>query len=59
MRNNPVHLLAPMVREAGFDQVDGGDVQPLIGFSRAVKPTGTTSTFDPSSELDRPGQSDP
>ena len=41
MRNNPVHLLEPMVREAGFDHVEGGDLRPWIRYVTAVKPTGT------------------
>jgi hypothetical protein len=38
MKNNRVHLLEPMVREAGFQQVRGGDVQPWIRYVQAVKP---------------------
>ena len=39
MRDNPVHLLEPMVREAGFEHVDGGRVRPWIQYVRGVKPT--------------------
>jgi len=39
MVNNPVHLLEPMVREAGFQQVHGGDVRPWMRYVQAVKPT--------------------
>ncbi len=38
MENNPVHLLEPMVREAGFGQVRTGDVHPWIRYVQAVKP---------------------
>lgn len=38
MENNPVHLLEPMVREAGFEQVRSGDVRPWIRYVQAVKP---------------------
>lgn len=38
MKNNPVHLLEPMVRDAGFQQIRGGDVQPWIRYVQAVKP---------------------
>jgi hypothetical protein len=30
MQNNPVHRLDRVVREAGFEQVRNGDVQPWI-----------------------------
>ncbi|MDP9072290.1 MAG: class I SAM-dependent methyltransferase [Actinomycetota bacterium] len=39
MASNPVHLLEPMVREAGFHQVRSGDVRPWIRWVQAVKPT--------------------
>jgi ubiquinone/menaquinone biosynthesis C-methylase UbiE len=38
MKTNPVHLLEPMVRDAGFQQIHSGDVQPWIRYVRAVKP---------------------
>jgi hypothetical protein len=37
MRTNPVHLLEPMVREAGFQQIRGGDVQPWLRYVHGVK----------------------
>ena len=37
MRTNPVHLLEPMVREAGFQQIRAGDVQPWLRYVHAVK----------------------
>jgi ubiquinone/menaquinone biosynthesis C-methylase UbiE len=40
MKDNPIHLLEPMVREAGFEQVRGGDVRPWLRYVRAVKPAG-------------------
>jgi len=40
MQNNPVHLLDRMVREAGFEQVRNGDVQPWIRYVQGMKPTG-------------------
>lgn len=39
MHHNPVHLLEPMARQAGFEQVDSGDVRPWIRYVRGVKPT--------------------
>jgi ubiquinone/menaquinone biosynthesis C-methylase UbiE len=39
MQNNPVHLLDPMVREAGFEQVHSGDLRPWIRYVQAAKPT--------------------
>jgi ubiquinone/menaquinone biosynthesis C-methylase UbiE len=41
MRNNPVHLLEPMVREAGFQQIRSGDVQPWLRYVRGVKQAGS------------------
>lgn len=38
MRHNPVHLLEPLVGEAGFEQVQAGDVRPWIRYVRALKP---------------------
>jgi ubiquinone/menaquinone biosynthesis C-methylase UbiE len=38
MKNNPVHLLEPMVRETGFEQIRSGDVRPWIRYAQAVKP---------------------
>lgn len=40
MRDYPVHLLEPMAREAGFEQVDAGEVRPWIRYVKAMKPTG-------------------
>jgi ubiquinone/menaquinone biosynthesis C-methylase UbiE len=37
MKNNPVHLLEPMVRDAGFQQIRGGDLQPWLRYVHAVK----------------------
>jgi ubiquinone/menaquinone biosynthesis C-methylase UbiE len=37
MKTNPVHLLEPIVREAGFQQIRGGDVQPWLRYVQAVK----------------------
>jgi ubiquinone/menaquinone biosynthesis C-methylase UbiE len=42
MAHNPVHLLEPMVREAGFQQVHSGDVRPWIRYVAALKPTSAT-----------------
>jgi ubiquinone/menaquinone biosynthesis C-methylase UbiE len=39
MKPSPVHLLEPMVREAGFEQLRSGDVCPWIRYVQAVKPT--------------------
>ncbi|WP_216916680.1 class I SAM-dependent methyltransferase [Nocardia noduli] len=38
MEHNPIHLLAPMVRDAGFEQVDSGDLRPWIRYVTAVAP---------------------
>lgn len=40
MRNNPVHVLEPMVRDVGFEQVGGGDLRPWIRYVRGAKPGG-------------------
>jgi ubiquinone/menaquinone biosynthesis C-methylase UbiE len=37
MKNNPVHLLEPMVHDAGFEQIRGGDVQPWLRYVHAVR----------------------
>jgi ubiquinone/menaquinone biosynthesis C-methylase UbiE len=37
MKTNPVHLLEPMVREAGFQQIRAGNVRPWLRYVRAVK----------------------
>jgi SAM-dependent methyltransferase len=42
MENNPVELLEPMVREAGFEQVRGGDLRPWMRYVQGVKPTGAS-----------------
>ena len=41
MANNRVDLLAPMVREAGFEQTRSGDLRPWIRYVQALKPTRT------------------
>ena len=38
MEHNPVHLLDPMVREAGFGEVRSGNVRPWMHYVQAVKP---------------------
>ena len=38
MEHNPVHLLEPMVREAGFEAVASGHVQPWIHYVTGTKP---------------------
>ncbi|MFD9125838.1 class I SAM-dependent methyltransferase [Kitasatospora sp. NPDC059571] len=38
MEHNPVHLLEPLAREAGFTDLDRGDLHPWIHYVRAVKP---------------------
>jgi ubiquinone/menaquinone biosynthesis C-methylase UbiE len=40
MRSNPVHLLEPLVRAAGFQHVRAGDVQPWLRYVHAVKQAG-------------------
>ena len=47
MRENPVHLLEPMVREAGFEQVRVGEVRPWIHYVKAMKPTSTPQASQP------------
>jgi ubiquinone/menaquinone biosynthesis C-methylase UbiE len=37
MLSNPVHLLDPMAREAGFGEVRSGDVHPWIRHVQAAK----------------------
>jgi ubiquinone/menaquinone biosynthesis C-methylase UbiE len=44
MAENPVHLLDPMVREAGFEQIRSGDLRPWIHYVQAVKPMGGPSS---------------
>jgi len=39
MPNNPVQLLDRVVREADFEQVRNGDVQPWIRYVQGMKPT--------------------
>jgi ubiquinone/menaquinone biosynthesis C-methylase UbiE len=39
MLSNPVHLLDPMIREAGFEQVRSGDIPPWIRYVQPAKPT--------------------
>ncbi len=41
MRDNPVHLLDPLVRAAGFERVDGGHVRPWMTYVRGTKPSTT------------------
>ncbi|AUY53433.1 methyltransferase domain-containing protein [Streptomyces sp. CB01881] len=38
MEHNPVHLLEPLVRDAGFTQIETGDLHPWIHHVRATKP---------------------
>jgi ubiquinone/menaquinone biosynthesis C-methylase UbiE len=38
MRENPLHLLGPMAREAGFVQIRSGDLYPWIRYLQATKP---------------------
>ncbi|MEU8621704.1 methyltransferase domain-containing protein [Streptomyces sp. NPDC048623] len=38
MEHNPVHLLAPLVADAGFTGIDAGDLHPWIHYVRATKP---------------------
>ncbi len=38
MESNPVHLLEPMVNEAGFQKSSSGDVRPWIRYVQAEKP---------------------
>jgi hypothetical protein len=38
MADNPVDLIEPMVREAGFQQVHSGDLRPWIHYVQALKP---------------------
>lgn len=38
MSHNPVHLLAPLVRDAGFEQVTEGDVRRWLHYARGVRP---------------------
>ncbi|MEV7770290.1 methyltransferase domain-containing protein [Kitasatospora sp. NPDC086791] len=39
MEHNPVHLLQPLVRDAGFTGIETGDLHPWIHYVRAAKPT--------------------
>jgi ubiquinone/menaquinone biosynthesis C-methylase UbiE len=39
MRDNPIDLLEPMVREAGFEEVRSGDLRPLMRYAQGVKPS--------------------
>jgi SAM-dependent methyltransferase len=39
MADNPVDRLEPMVRDAGFEQVQSGDLRPWIHYVQALKPT--------------------
>jgi hypothetical protein len=38
MEHNRIELLAPMLRQAGFEQIRSGDLHPWIHYVRAVKP---------------------
>jgi ubiquinone/menaquinone biosynthesis C-methylase UbiE len=42
MQHNPINLIDPMVSDAGFEQVQSGDVRPWIRYVRAVKPSVAT-----------------
>jgi ubiquinone/menaquinone biosynthesis C-methylase UbiE len=37
MQHNPLHLLEPMIEDAGFQQVHSGDLKPWIRYAQAVK----------------------
>jgi hypothetical protein len=39
MQHNPLHLLEPMINDAGFQQINSGDLNPWIRYAHAVKPT--------------------
>jgi ubiquinone/menaquinone biosynthesis C-methylase UbiE len=39
MRDNPIDMLEPMVREAGFEEVRSGDLRPLMRYVQGVKPS--------------------
>jgi ubiquinone/menaquinone biosynthesis C-methylase UbiE len=39
MQHNPLHLLEPMMDDAGFQRVHSGDLNPWIRYVQAVKPT--------------------
>ncbi|MBA3267998.1 MAG: methyltransferase domain-containing protein [Acidimicrobiia bacterium] len=39
MRHNPIHLLGPMLQDAGFRQAQRGDLHPWVHYVRAAKPT--------------------
>lgn len=43
MAANRIDVLEPMVRQAGFDQVRGGDLRPWIRYVQAQKPTAKSS----------------
>jgi SAM-dependent methyltransferase len=47
MEHNPVHLLQPLARAAGFTDIESGDLHPWIHYVRAAKP----------GQADRPGPS--
>ncbi|MGW4772575.1 class I SAM-dependent methyltransferase [Nocardia sp. NPDC004278] len=38
MANNPLHLLEPMVADAGFERIGSGDLHPWIRYVTATKP---------------------
>ncbi|WP_406238561.1 class I SAM-dependent methyltransferase [Nocardia sp. NBC_01009] len=38
MEHNPIHLLEPMIADAGFEQITLGDLHPWIRYVTAVKP---------------------
>jgi ubiquinone/menaquinone biosynthesis C-methylase UbiE len=40
MADNPVDLIEPMVREAGFEQLRSGDLRPWMHYVRGLKPAG-------------------
>jgi ubiquinone/menaquinone biosynthesis C-methylase UbiE len=40
MANNPVDLLEPMVRTAGFEQLASADLRPRLHYVQAFKPAG-------------------
>jgi hypothetical protein len=40
MADNPVDLIEPMGREAGFEQLRSGDLRPWMHYVQGLKPAG-------------------
>ncbi|MFI6953370.1 class I SAM-dependent methyltransferase [Nocardia sp. NPDC050408] len=38
MEHNPIHLLEPLIADAGFEQITSGDLHPWIRYVTAIKP---------------------